>query len=108
MMLKLGFIITEICYVVWGIFFIIIIPFMSYLALPHSYIAKVRLPFSIYSFVIGALYLVSVMLLSRRKAVGIKLTFLASILGFPFIVPIVMGLISLYYFSRQEIKEMFK
>ncbi|MCX6706140.1 MAG: hypothetical protein NTV24_03510 [Candidatus Woesebacteria bacterium] len=104
----LGFIATEIGYVLLGLFFTIVFPFINYSAPANSLIGRIKFPISVYSFIIGFLYLISVYFISRRKLIGLKLAIVVNTMGVFLIMPIVIGLMSFYYFTRPKVKEQFK
>jgi hypothetical protein len=99
----------ELLYLLWGLFLAIYLPLLNYLSGRTALIILgIRFPYSIYALIVGSLYLLSAVFLTRRRPVGMKLAFAANILGIPFIVPIVLGLISFVLLNRPEIKAKFK
>ena len=104
---SLGFIATKLSYLLWGIFLLIPFPIMNYYVPSNSFIGRIRFPLSIYAGVIGLLYLISFLYLSKRKSIGLKIAIIPNILGIPFLMPILLGIMSLYYFTRPKIKGQF-
>ena len=98
----------ELCYLVWGIFLAVYLPLLNYLAPAEISILGIRFSSSIYALIVGLLYLMSAVFILRRRPFGLKLAIAANVLGIPFLVPIVIGLISFVLFNRPEIKEQFK
>jgi hypothetical protein len=104
----LTFAAIELSYLIWGIFCIFAFPFMNYAAPCNSLMGRIRFPISAYSIAVGILYLISLYFISRRKLIGLKLAIIANTLGILLLIPILLGLESLFYFIRPEIREQFK
>jgi len=105
---RVYFIATEIGYLTAGIFYAVAFPLMNYSAPMNSVIGKVRFTISAYSLAIGFLYLIITYYIARRKIIALRLMIIANILGIFLILPIILGLMSLYTFTQAEIKEQFK
>ncbi|MBU2578766.1 MAG: hypothetical protein ABIA74_06090 [bacterium] len=93
-----------------GIFLIVFFPIMNYLspAHPTSVLARIRLPLSIYSVIIGILYMISCFLIAKLKFSGIKLAIFASVIGIFLGFPIVGLVLIISYYFLPSVKEQFQ
>ena len=101
-------ILLELCYLVWGIFLAVFLLILGFLTSAKVSMLGIEFSASIYGGLVGLLYLLSAVFIARRRPVGLKLAIVANILGIPFLVPIIIGLISFVLFNRPEIKDQFK
>lgn len=98
----------ELIYLIWGLFLAVYLPIMSILRGRDVICSTLKFPVSIYAVIVGLLYLISALFIVRRRPVGFKVAIIANILGIPFLVPIVIGVISFVLFNRPEVKAQFK